>query len=115
MSKLDKAITTANDRYGEIGKEAVKAIELLSTKQGEVELKDIIEVPRKEVQQILHKDIGEVQQEINRVEEDIAKRKAEMDRLTSRERSKEITDEFRTYMERFLRRLDVQLGAAHQL
>jgi len=48
-----------------------------------------------------------VQEEVSRVEGEIADRRAIMQALTSRERSKEITDDFRAYMERFLTRLDV--------
>ena len=108
ITKLDEAIESANDRYSDIGKEVVRAEELLTTKQGEVELKDIIEsAGRKEVQTILRKDISAVQQEVNRVEEQIAKRRALMQAYTSKERTKEISDDFRNYMEKFLLRLDV--------
>ncbi len=108
LDGLDEAIASANAKYATIGKETVRARELLNTKQGEVELKDIIEsAGRKQVQQILRRDISEVQAEVNRVEEEIADRRAVMQSLTSKERSKEITGDFRQHMDRFLTRLDV--------
>ena len=59
------------------------------------------------MQTILRKDISNVQQEVNRVEEEIANRRALMQAYTSKERAKEISDDFRGYMEKFLLRLDV--------
>ena len=39
LAKLDQTITDTNERYTDVGKNAIRASELLSTKQGEVELK----------------------------------------------------------------------------
>ncbi|WP_165071224.1 hypothetical protein [Paludisphaera rhizosphaerae] len=107
LDKIDADIASANQKYGDLNTKVLRANELLSTKQGQVELRDIIESEgRKNVQQILRRDILLVQGEIDRAEKEIEDRKAIMNAATSKGRTKSIMDDYREFLGRFLLHLD---------
>ncbi len=116
LEKLDDWIEKANKKYAGISKNAARAVELLNTRQGEVQLKDLIDsAGRKEVQHLLRRDIEDVQKEVGKAQVEIAARKAVMSRLADKKRTKEITGIFHGYLRDYLSRLGVTAIEAESL
>jgi hypothetical protein len=115
-SGLDKQIDRENDLFTRASNESSRVAEILATKQGEVELRDLIESEgRKEVQKILKADIQTIETQMSELDVRIQHVSQQMQSYTSKERSRDITAEFRGFMRDHLLHLSVETLQADSL
>lgn len=113
---FDMQIARENERFTRASTETARVAEILATKQGEVELKDLLESEgRKEVQKILRADIQTIEAQMSDLDDKIQRMSNQMQSYTSKERAKEITAEFRDYMRDHLIHLSVETLQADSL
>ena len=108
LDGVNDKLKSVNDKYVGASSERAQIQEILSRKQGEIQLKDLIESEgRREVQVILKADIAKVTERIKKLQGEIDRLKKDMDLYTDKERKKEVTTRFRELMKKFLFDLEV--------
>lgn len=103
LDAVDRKIAEENSRYAGVSAEFARVSELLQAKQGEVQLKDLIESEgRREVQNILRKDIDGIRRQMHELEDKIAALKVEMQKYDDKGRRADITKAYRQHMREHL-------------
>jgi len=108
LDEVDREVTALTAKHTALTQEIARVNEILSAKQGDIKLKDLIESEgRKEVQRVLRADIDKVKEEIAKIEARLTALKSTMDSFEDRKRVKKLTGEFRDLMNEHLGQLSV--------
>jgi hypothetical protein len=103
LSDTTKKIEQTNRHFVEAKSEFARVDEILNTKRGKLQLRDLIENEgRKEAHRVIRADIEAVEQQIAEIDKDILSVKGEMERFDDAERKKTITKRYRDLMRSFL-------------
>lgn len=99
LAEVDKQLTAMKAKHTALTDEITRANNILATKQGDIQLKDLLESEgRKEVQRVLREDIARIKEEIAEIEKKLSGLKDTMNSFEDRKRVKQLTGEFRDLM-----------------
>ena len=116
LDSIERIIASDSHKYADVTAEIAEISELLAAKQGDVQLKDIIEGEgRKEVQRIIRGDIAQVSTQIRDLEDQILRLRERMAGFDNKEHRQAITGRFRSYMRQFLFTLEVHTLSLERL
>lgn len=108
LAAVDKKLTAVNEKHAAVGDEISRVNAILTAKQGDIRLKDVLESEgRKEVQRVLKEDIAAVREAISKIEKELEKLKDKMAGFEDKHRVKELNTEFRELMAKHLEQLSV--------
>lgn len=108
LEATNRQIEAGNRKYSDVSADIANVNAILQRKQGEVQLKDLIESEgRREVQNIVRKDLGDLAKSISELEEQIRILRARMEAFDNKEHRQEVTRQFRASMREFLFDLEV--------
>jgi hypothetical protein len=103
LSATSKKIGETNRHFVDAKAEFVRVNEILNTKRGKLQLRDLIESEgRKEAHRVIRADIEAIEKQIAGVDKEIVGVKAEMDRYDDANRKKAINKRYRELMRSFL-------------
>ncbi|QLY81900.1 hypothetical protein [Clostridium intestinale] len=109
LIKIDEKILKERLKYNNNLSDLDRINALLETKNNELKLKDIIQNEgKKEVKSILYKDIDNLNQSVDKKNDDIIKKKKTMNSYLSKDHKNTIINNYHTLMKKYLFKLNVE-------